>query len=167
METLDAIKKRRSVREYKPDSLPDDTLRELMHAATTAASASNAQAWGFIVVREPEKLRWLCAASPGIIGTPPAVIVMCSNIDREYQSYDWMSIGTATQNLLLAATDLGVGVCPIGSFHAESIRVLMNLPKRVKPVLLFALGYPKYIPEPPERRPMSEVCFAEEWGKEF
>lgn len=167
METLDAIKKRRSVREYKADVLPDDTLLEIIHAATSAASASNAQAWGFIVVREPEKLRWVCALSPGIIGKPPAVIVMCSNIDREYQNFDWMSIGTATQNLLLAATDLGVGVCPIGSFHIESIRILMNLPEQVKPVLLFALGYPKYIPDPPERRPISEVCFADEWGKEF
>ncbi|GAH64703.1 unnamed protein product, partial [marine sediment metagenome] len=111
METLDAIKKRRSVREFKPDVVPDGTLLEIIHAATSAASASNAQAWGFIVVREPEKLRWVCAVSPGIIGTPSAVIVLCSNIDREYERYDWMSIGTATQNLLLASFDLGIGSC--------------------------------------------------------
>ena len=167
METLDAIKKRRSVREYTADGIPDETLVEIIHAATCAASASNAQAWGFIVVKDPEKLHWLCALSPGIIGKPSAVIVMCSNIDRAYQTYDWMSIGTATQNLLLAATDLGIGVCPIGSFHIDSIRHLMKLPEHVKPVLLFALGYPKTIPGPPERRPISEICFADEWGKEF
>jgi nitroreductase len=79
----------------------------------------------------------------------------------------WLSIGLATQNLLLAAHDLGLGACPVASFHQAGISIFLDLPADVRPVLLLTLGYPAVKPTPPGRRPLSDICFAESWGNPY
>ncbi|HIP96797.1 MAG TPA: nitroreductase family protein, partial [Anaerolineae bacterium] len=165
METLEAIFTRRSVRAFTPEPVPDELLCQVLRAGAASASGGNVQPWGFVLVQSPGRLAGLRALSPGIIGQPAAVIAICLDGERAVQiggaggeRMAWLDIGLATQNLLLAAHSLGLGACPIGSFHRQGVAVFLNLPAGVRPVLLMALGYPEIKPTPPGRRPLSEVC---------
>ena len=172
METLEAIHSRHSVRAFTEEPVPEGLLQRVLEAAAASASGGNVQPWGFVLVREPRRVRALRALAPGIIGEPTAVAAICLDMKRARElggamgpKLAWLDIGLATQNALLAAHDLGLGACPIGSFHRQAASVFLDLPAHVEPVLLIALGYPRMRPPAAGRRPLSEVCFAERWGE--
>jgi len=172
METWQTISTRRSIREFTTEPVPLQSIQKMLTAATMAASGGNMQAWSFLVVQDPLRLQMLGALSPGIIGKPQAVFVLCIDISQENPEKDpWsfqymsMSLGAAMQNLLLTAHDLGLGACPVASFHQKAVQVLLNIPEHMLPFLLVAAGFPKYKPEAPARKELNQFCFAESWGK--
>lgn len=81
METLDAIAARRSIRRFRPDPVPDETITRLLEAARLAPSGSNAQPWAFVVVRDPDRRAALREAACGqrFVGEAPVVFVCCGN----------------------------------------------------------------------------------------
>ena len=88
MSVFDAIEKRRSIRNYKPDSIPKDVLDRLLNAIRLAPSGGNQQPYKFIVVQDKEikvKLAAACRWTPGapkghaFIAEAPAAIVACSS----------------------------------------------------------------------------------------
>ena len=171
METLEAIHSRHSVRSFTEEPVPKTLLRQVLEAAMRSAIAGNVQPWGFVLVREPHRLKALRSLAPGIIGHPTALVAICLDQQRAKglggalgPNLAWIDIGLVTQNLLLAAHDLGLGACPVGSFHRPSVALILGLPPHVQPVLLVALGYPQTLPPLSERRPLEEVCFVEKWG---
>jgi nitroreductase len=168
--TLEAIQTRRSVRAFTAEPVPEDLLRQVLQAGRAAPSGSNVQAWGFVLVRSPGQLDSLRALAPGMIGRPTAAIAICLDRQRAQgarliaERLVWLDIGIAAENMWLAAHDLGLGACAIGSFHRQAVAAFLRLPEDVEPVLLLSLGYPQSQPRAPGRRPMAEVCFREEWG---
>lgn len=174
MEVLEAIFTRRSVRAFSEQPLEAGALRQVLQAGMAAPSGGNLQAWGFVVVQSPRRLEGLRALAPGIIGKPSAVIAICLDEGRARrlggsgsESMARLDIGLATQNMLLAAHALGLGACPIGSFHPQAVALFLGLPEGVQPILLLALGYPKVKPTSPGRRPPAEILFAERWGEPY
>lgn len=174
METLEAILGRRSVRAFTQEPIPEELLGQVLRAGAASASGGNVQAWGFVLIRRPERVAALRSLSPGIIGLPTAVIAVCLDQERSIRlggtgddGLARLDIGLAIQNLLLAAHDLGLGACPIGSFHHGGLALYLGLPPGVQPVLLLALGFAAIKPTPPGRRPLSDVCFDEEWGRPY
>jgi nitroreductase len=174
METQDAIRTRRSVRAFTQEPVTEADLQTLLQALTASASAGNVQPWAFVVVREPRRLAALRALAPGIIGRPTAAIAICLDAGRAQRlggplgdRLAWIDIGLATQNLLLAAHDGGLGACPIGSFHPGAVALFLELPPQVQPILLVALGHPAQRPSPRDRRPLGEVAFTERWGQAY
>ena len=173
MELLEALRTRRSVRQWTAEPIPDEQLRKLVEAAAWAPSGSNNQPWAFVVIREPGRLKRLRAAAPGIAGRAAAIILICldrrlGDEDPGTPEYDMvhMSLGAAMQNLLLAAHDQGLGACAIGSFHAASLASIVSLPTHLELKLLVALGRPVSQPKAPSLRPLSEVCYFEEVGSD-
>lgn len=172
METLEAIHSRRSVRAFTRDPIPEDLLRQVLQTAASAASGGNVQPWGFVVIQDPGRLQALRSLAPGIIGQPTALVAIGLDMERAESlggalgsRLAWIDIGLATQSLLLAAHNLGLGACPIGSFHRRAVALFLDLPPHVQPVLLIALGYPQGKPPSRGRRSLTEVCFAERWGE--
>jgi nitroreductase len=168
METLENIFSRRSVRSFTEEVLPEETLETIIRAAAAAPTASNAQPWAFLAVRDARRLDALRALSPGIIGRPTAVVVMCLDRRRRqltsegvFDEMAWIDIGAALENLLLSAHDMGLGGCPIGSFHKAGVASFLRLPKDLEPVLLVTLGRPRVVPSAPRKRPLEEVYFRE------
>src|SRR4030042_1875622 len=53
MEFMDVIRKRRSIRRYKPDPVPEEEIKYIMEAARLAPSWANTQCWRFVVVTDP------------------------------------------------------------------------------------------------------------------
>lgn len=56
--------------------------------------------------------------------------------------YMWMEAGHATQNLLLAATAMGLGAVPIGAFDDEAVSLSLGLPEGQTPLYLIPVGHP-------------------------
>ena len=172
MQTLEAIHSRRSIRAFAADPVSDQDLETIISAAAAAPSGGNAQMWIFISIREKRRIAALRTLAPGIIGLPTAVVVMCLDHSRQTAKpegkmavmprYD---IGAALQNILLAAHDVGLGGCAIGSFHEQAISSFLKLPENVEPCLLVVLGKPNVSPSAPRQRPMEEVHFYEKFEK--
>lgn len=173
MELLEALRTRRSVRQWTAEPIPDEQLKELIEAAAKAPSGGNTQPWAFIVIRGQGRLRRLRAAAPGIAGRAAAIVLICLDKQRANEEpgtpeYDMvhMTLGAAMENLLLAAHDQGLGACAIGSFHHASLASIVSLPPHLEVKLLVALGYPVSQPAAPPLRPLSEVCYFEEVGSD-
>jgi nitroreductase len=56
-QVFEVIKNRRSIRKYKPDPIPRETLERLMEAARWAPSGENAQPWRFVIVEDRDKIK--------------------------------------------------------------------------------------------------------------
>lgn len=80
--TKEAIEKRRSIRKFKSDAIPDEYLTELLNAARLAPSGCNAQPWRFKIVKDQETRNMLAGAAHGqsFIAEAPVVIVCCADI---------------------------------------------------------------------------------------
>ena len=170
MQTLEAIHTRRSIRSFTSDPVSEEDLETIIRAAAAAPSGGNAQMWVFISICEAGRIAALRALCPGIIGSPTAVIVMCLDLGRrtakaegQLQVIPYYDIGGAMQNILLAAHELGLGGCAVGSFHEKGLRAFLNLPDKLEPCLLIALGKPRLTPRQPRQRPLEEIYFKERY----
>jgi nitroreductase len=97
--------------------------------------------------------------SPGLLGEPAALIVICQDTKAAKQKgseagemLSLLDTGMAAQNIMLAAYDLGLGTCAVASFHCKALQVLLSLPEEIVPYLLITVGKPSVIPQPPQRR---------------
>lgn len=96
MNVMEAIKGRRSIRDYKPDPIPDEVLNKLLNALRLAPSGRNAQPWKFIAVRDTEMRRELakaCSFKPRrpegqpFVAQAPVIIVACGSEDEAACGY--------------------------------------------------------------------------------
>ena len=171
METIECIKSRRSVRSFSDKDVPELLVDEILEAAIQAPSAGNIQEWEFIIVRKRDVKKKLSEAafSQASVAKAPVVIVSCANLDEIGRAYgqrgkDVYSIqdsAVATQNLMLAAHDKGLGTCWVGSFDEKEVQDILVLPKHVRPLAMIILGYPTGSVRKPERRKLSEVVHEE------
>lgn len=152
METLDAIKRRRSIRRFQSKNIPKELLLQLVDGARLAPSAANLQPLEYIIV-DDEHLkdalfpytRW--AGYLGEKGTPPVnqrpaayiLIIVNKKIKSRWETHD---VGAAAENILLLATSFGLGSCWLGAINRRKIRTLFKIPSHYKIDSLIALGYP-------------------------
>jgi nitroreductase len=167
METFEAIKGRRSVRNYKKEKLSRGDLEKIIEAGIWAPSGSNAQPWQFFVIDNDELIKKIKVIAPGIFDLPAAMIIICRDIERAYllvgelgrDVISLMDISMASQNIMLESYDLGIGSCVVRSFGISAMKTLLNLPEHIRPELIIALGYPAAFPPAPKRRNLNEMVF--------
>jgi nitroreductase len=144
MELNDAIKKRRSIRQFSDKPIPKEALEKLADAGRFAATARNIQPWEFILITEIATLRKLgeMAENGRFLGQSKACIaVFCA--ETKYYLEDGCA---ATQNILLAATESGIGSCWVAGDkkpYCQEVSRVLNVPDKFKLVSLIALGYPE------------------------
>jgi len=144
---LDVMYRRRSVRRYEEGkAVEDDKIKTLLRAAMAAPSACNLQPWEFIVVNQPEGIQRLkaCVGSQnGRYYNAPAAFVVCANTSYiPWKSNAEMDCGAAIENILLAATAMGLGAVWIGDIDGDAIRKLLDIPAHVAVNSVVYLGYP-------------------------
>jgi nitroreductase len=144
MEVFEAIQRRRSVRSYLPDQIPEDKLRKVIEAARLAPSAGNLQPWHFVVVTDSVTRKRLLEgrAFSSFLSEAPVVIVGCGN-RRTSPRWHLVDTAIAMENMVLAATGEGLGTCWIGDFDEERVKQLLAVPPEFDVVALLALGYPR------------------------
>lgn len=176
MDVFEALERRRSVRSFLSDAVPVEALARIVGAAAQAPSAMNAQPWRFYVttgatralvgeamahgtkhleefldVMGPElhshAVRWYSE-----LGHAPVVIVCTTpRVDDEFSNLNThLSVGAAIENMLLAATGLGLGACNITfSFYVrDEIARVLDVPSDRVIVAVVAVGYPS-VDQPP------------------
>lgn len=147
--TLGLMRRRRATRQYAPGSLSESQLQALLEAGYLAPSGGNRRPVKFVVVDQPLQVRRIMAASPGILGNPSALIVLCVDwskaphlaIDDPRTTHPThVDVGAAMQNILLAAEALELGAGPVMSFHRATVRRLLHLPNDWTPLIIITLG---------------------------
>ncbi len=184
MDTISAIKNRRSVRKYKDEPISNDKIRELLRLSALAPSGKNRQPWNFVVLQGSPKQECLdilhnkaldikkqgedtgsCLSSVRTMRQAPVLILILNpysdtsreQLDTHQLSVDTQSLGAAIENMLLAATDMGLGslwVCDI--FYAEE-EIMSWLERDDELVAAVAVGYAAEQPDTPERKDLQNI----------
>ena len=139
MELSEAILTRRSVRNFRQGNIPDDSIREMIKAAIYAPSAGNCQPWHFYVVKDTAMRKRVCekACRQEFLTDAPVLIIVCMDCnesasrygDRGKTLYSIQDTAAAVQNMLLSATDLGLGSCWCGDFDERSLQEILQMDK--------------------------------------
>jgi nitroreductase len=173
MNTLKAIESRRSIKEYKRTAVSKDDLLTLIDMARHAPTAGNLQEVQFIAVTEKSiirKLPQICLEQYWISGAPAAIVV-CSQPaqlgewfgERGKHVFATQDAAAATQNILLAATDLGLGSCWVGGFDQEAADELFGV-EHARVEAIITIGHPDEKPETKELRPLGGQVFFNSYG---
>jgi nitroreductase len=156
MDFMEAVRKRRSVRKYKTEPVPEELLSQVLEAARLAPSGGNGQPWHFIVVKDPERKRMLDISDWA--QRAPVVIVGCTEASGQ------TDIAIAFEHLVLAAANLGLGTCWIGRWGADDeIKRVLGIPANVRVLAVTPLGYPDESPPPSSRKPMFQIIHKEKF----
>ena len=165
MSVLDIIKKRRSIRKYKENPVPEDVLNRVMEAARLAPSGKNFQPWKFIIVRSQELKHKLAEACFGqhFMAKASLIIVACGFPDTCYAHQgrymkSWpIDVAIALEHLVLQAQEEDLGTCWIGAFEEKKVKSLLGIPEDVRVVALTPLGYPDEEPRFRGRKRLEEI----------
>ena len=164
MDTLKTIHSRRSIRAYTDEPVADEHVRTMLEAAMAAPSAGNAQPWRFVVVQDPATLARIPEVNPyaKMAAKAPLAVLVCGDLSQEKFPGFWVQdCSAATQNLLLAAHDLGLGAVWTGihplADREQGFRQLFHLPEHVIPLSLVVIGQPAKQPGAKDRFDASKV----------
>ena len=168
MTVLEAIRKRYSCRAYQDKAVEQEKLDQVFEAARLAPSAMNTQDWRFVVVTDKEKKRQVAETTnrPEVFGKAGVIIAACSNsnhVMRCGQAIGPIDVAIALEHIALQATDLGLATCWIGSFYADKVRAILDIPAGIAVIELMALGYPADEPKKLEREPIEKILCYDKW----
>ncbi len=169
MQFIELVRKRYSVRSYKPEPVEDDKLQLVLQAARLAPTAANRQAFRLIVIltknRESELLRiynrsWFVQA--------PVVICICAIPNEAWvrldgKNYSDVDAAIVMDHLVLAATDLGLGTCWIAAFDPVAAREVLGLPEQVNPIAFTPLGHPADQSPAKKRKNLDDLVKYNHW----
>ena len=153
MELLDLFRKRRSIRNYTGEAIPDEALKKILQAGLLAPSSRAIYPVELVIVRDKETLQKLSrckATGAAMLAEADAAIVVMGDIAK---SDAWIEDGAITVTLMmLEATELGLGSCWVqcrsreaaqGVSTEEYVRRLLNIPDRFGMLSILSLGVPK------------------------
>jgi nitroreductase len=171
------IEKRRSVRKFKDEKVPDDLVKELIDAARMSPSACNAQPWRFVIIQKDEDKELLKKNDifkQTFVYEAPLIIICLGDpsvfprkeLEKHYGSFDEEIFGEigairdvtiGAQSLVLRATDLGLGTYYIGLVERKKLKEILGIPESyVLPFVIIA-GYPDESPKASSRKSVKEI----------
>jgi len=173
MNVKEAIKKRRSIRKYKKKQVSEELINELLEAARLAPSACHGQPWKFMAITDEQtisKLKENKIFYQDFIYTAPLLLVCMADpssypekklkldgVNKD-QLIDAISdLSFASQNLVLRATELGLGTCYIGWMKKQKIKKVLNIPDDLHVQFVIAVGYADEIRDPKIRKSIDEI----------
>lgn len=156
MELQEVLQRRRSIRKYTEEPVSKEEIDLLMHAAMSGPSACNKMPWEFYVVTDEAVLEKLRNASRYSKIYAPLAIVVCGSLSRALPSqlapYWIQDCSASTENILLAATDLGLGTVWCGIHPQkraeERVREALGLTEKQIPLNIIYVGHPDQVQEP-------------------
>ena len=169
MDVYQCIRSRLTVRNFKPDPVPDSVIRRMLRAARWAPSARNRQPWNLVIIQDRDTLARIgsIASSGGFIGGAPLAVAVV----MERQGRPEFDAGRALQQMELAAWSLGVGGCVAGVRGEENDRVkeLLGIPEDKELVTVVAFGYPtdETASGTKARKPVAEFAHSERYGQPY
>jgi nitroreductase len=172
MQFLDLVKKRRSVRRFRPEPVPSEMIEACVEAARYAPTACNRQGWRFIVSIGERKERLVREALGGAVvpnrwaSSAPVIVAVAMNLDLVVHriggrikgtGYHVIDAGIAGEHFVLQATELGLGTCWIGWFDKRAAKRILRLSPRWDLPALIAVGFPDEEPAERKRRRTADI----------
>lgn len=166
MQTIEAIRQRVSVREYEPKPIAKTLLRGLVDAGRRAPTAMGEEPWEFVVVTRAEVIEEIGAAvTPCDFVKKAAAVIAVYCRETKY----WLEDGcAATENILLAARDFGLGSCWIAGESepwGAGVSKILTPARGYKLVSLISLGWPRKIEAQVKKRSLAGVLHWEKFRK--
>jgi nitroreductase len=150
---IDVIHERSSIRSYRDRKVSREQLETIVRAGMAAPSAMNKQPWMFIVIEDKDILEALGKdiQTSKMVQQAPAAIIVCGDMQKAgegwLQQYWIQDCSAASQNMLLAITDLGLGGVWTSIYPAEKrmeiVAKILNLPEHLIPLNIIPVGYPE------------------------
>ena len=170
MQTWDAIRARRNVRQYTDRPIGREDLERILEAGRRAPSSSNWQPWTFVVVTDRDQLVELAKVWQGArhVAQSAVTIALVAQQPEDERHRDWVEydFGQATAQMMITAADLGIGSGHSAVADQEQAQRVLGFPDGYWCVYLIGLGYPADRPlRPlvrPNRRPFEDVV---RWGR--
>jgi len=191
---FEVVHRQRACRSFGDGIVDDDTVGRVLDAATFAPSAENRQPWVFVVVRDaarrsaigaltrrawegggrahsenrlsPTLLAEVDTGAQGGVAGAPVLVVVCGDTRLGDRRVLEASVFPAIQNLLLAATALGLGssLTTLPLVFGDELAEIVELPPEVLPMAVIPLGWPARPQSPPRRLPISQKAHRETYG---
>ncbi len=168
MTVAEAIRRRYSCRAYQDKPIEQEKLDKIFEAARQAPSAKNLQDWRFVVVRDKSRKQQVadCTNHPQAFGQAGAIIAacsVCSETMRCGQAIAPIDVAIALEHIALMAAGLELANCWIGSFDAEKVRGVLEIPKNIAIIELMAIGYPANGRRQTAREPVENIICYDKW----
>ncbi len=185
METLEVIGKRASLKTHlSPRDVEHEKITKILDAARLAPSARNMQPWRFIVVKGKGAVEALVSKAFSeanlVVREAPVIIIACATPSddvivggKEYYLFD---VALAVENMLLAATDLGLVTHLMTAVNEGELKRVLGIPQEVRFVVATPLAYPaegsceeaaRERLSGRTRKKLQEFVYANAWGKPF
>ena len=149
---LNTILKRTSIRSYENKPVEKEKIEKLLRAGMAAPTAMNKQPWHFVVVTDKGQLQKLSEANPyaAMAAKAPLAIVVCGDMNKAAEGDArelWVQdCSAATENILLAATGMGLGAVWTGTYPSKErctdVAKVLGLPESLIPLNTIVIGYP-------------------------
>lgn len=146
---MDTIFSRRSIRKYLPKPVASDLIENVLKAGMNAPSAGDEQPWHFIIIDKHELLQKISEIHPyaKMLKDAPVAILVCGDQGiLKFKDLWVQDCSAASENMLLAAHDMGLGAVWIGVYPAENlvkeVRSILNIPQNIVPFSIIGMGYP-------------------------
>jgi len=183
METLETINWRASLKGHiSSREIEEDKIQKILEAGRMAPSARNSQPWRFIVVRDKKTIESMADSlfvGPMLKDVPVILIAFANpgdDIVRDGKEYYLFDVALAVENMVLAATDLGLVTHLIASANEDALKEALGVPDEVRFVIATPLAYPaaaSYEEAAKERltqrtrKSLPEIAYADTWAKPF
>jgi nitroreductase len=151
MDAYLAVVSKREVRRYDDRPLPDDAVRRILEAGRLAGSSRNRQLRRFVVLGDREAAAATVHMPSNVLGAALVVAIVTGR--KGPVAFD---AGRAAQNMMLAASNEGIGSCPNGIADAEALAALAGASEDEQIAIVLTFGYPARPVDPSSRS-------AEEW----
>lgn len=152
MDSKELIFERHSVRDFKPDPIPEAVLQDILEAGRLAPSAQNRQPWRYLVFTDNAKIQHL-ARHCGLIGLSnffirkaPCLIIACaetkSNLKLNGQDYYLVDVAISFHQMMLYARSHGIESCWLAAFSEKKLKPFLEIPASWRIVAMAPFGYP-------------------------
>ncbi|MGE0681423.1 MAG: nitroreductase family protein [Candidatus Binatia bacterium] len=167
MNVFDCIHSRPAIRSFRPDPIPSEIIKKILHAGRQAHSQRNRQPWRFIVVQNHDTLQQLGAlasSGPYIAGAPLAIALAVTGAKNPY-----IDATRAAECLMLAAWAEGIGSCWVGGIDRPKAKELLSIPEEIELITIIPFGYPTDEEKSKKkvRKQLNSIAYQEHYGQQL
>ena len=172
MEVWDALRTRLTVRQFKPDPVPDEIVTKLLQVGLWSPSSRNRQPWHFVVIQDRETLRKIGSITtygPFLADAPMAIAI---GMDSRTADRPDLDSGRALQQMEVLAWSEGMGTCFVAFHEPDQNRAakdIIGMPDHIELITIMPFGYRndhiKGIRR--RRKDLSEVAHSERFGNAY
>jgi nitroreductase len=163
MDFMEVLRRRRSIRKYKPDPVPDELIEQVLEAARLSPSGKNMQPYHFVVVKERETKKKI---DPRLADVPVIIVGLVDPTKGRCSIPDGI---LAFEHIILGAVNAGLGSCWKGTYlghlqeHEQEIKEALDVPEHIAVVAYTPIGYPDESPEMRDKKPLNEIVHYDKW----